>query len=106
MARNPKPITAPETTQEEPTADRPRDASGFELDHWGLPLVGPERARRLEALGKTDPNEDPEGWGDADAASVAASTGADFSGLKAGIDDALDPFAAFKDMNDPETPNG
>lgn len=106
MARSPKPAPAPEATQDKPTAERPRDAAGFELDHWGLPLVGPERARRLAVLGKTDPDEDPDGWSDAGAASVAALVGADMSEIKADIDAALDPLDAFKNMNDPETPNG
>jgi hypothetical protein len=34
-------------TQDAPTAPRVRDAFGFELDADGLPLSGPERARRL-----------------------------------------------------------
>lgn len=63
---------APETTQDAPTAPRVRDANGFELDVWGLPLVGPERAKRLAALGKADPHDDPEAW--ADGANLSATT--------------------------------
>ena len=43
MAKTP----TPDTIQDQPTAQRPRDAAGFELDDQGLPLCGPERARRL-----------------------------------------------------------
>ncbi len=44
MAKTPSPKPPHDT----PTAPRPRDAAGFELDDQGLPLCGPERARRLE----------------------------------------------------------
>lgn len=54
----------PEITQAEPTGEPERDAFGFVLDSWGLPIVGPERARRLALLGREDPNVDPEGWPD------------------------------------------
>lgn len=57
----------PETTQDAPTALPPRDESGFELDNWGLPIVGPVRAARLAELGKPDPNIDPDAWSKAAA---------------------------------------
>lgn len=44
------------------TRPRPRDANGYELDQWGLPLIGPARARALKALGKPDPRTDPAAW--------------------------------------------
>ena len=46
---------APQTTQADPTAPRPRDAQGHELDEHGLPLCGPARARRLVELEIADP---------------------------------------------------
>jgi len=110
MAREPKPRPAPETTQEEPTAERPRDEFGFELDHWGLPLAGPERARRLELLGKSDPDEDPQGWADADAASVVSlpeQPAATLPGSTGG-DEPSSPDApdAPGKLTDTETSNG
>lgn len=48
-----------------PTAPRPVDAQGHDLDEWGLPISGPARLRRLGELGKPDPNIDPAGWGGA-----------------------------------------
>ncbi|WP_336958750.1 hypothetical protein [Sphingobium aquiterrae] len=53
---------APEKSQAQPTAPRPVDAMGRELDQWGLPLNGPARARALAALQKPDPNIVPEAW--------------------------------------------
>lgn len=47
-----------------PTAPRPVDAQGHDLDEWGLPISGPARVRRLAELGKPDPNIDPAGWRD------------------------------------------
>lgn len=51
-----------ETAQGQPTAPRARDASGNELDAWGLPLAGPLRAARLAAAARPDPNLEPEAW--------------------------------------------
>lgn len=48
--------------QEAPTAARPVDANGRELDQWGLPINGPARARALEEIGKPDPHFEPEAW--------------------------------------------
>lgn len=53
---------AAEVTQEPPTTPVTRDANGFELDAWGLPICGPARAARLETLGKADPHDDPDAW--------------------------------------------
>jgi hypothetical protein len=50
------------TEQADATAERIRDENGFELDHWGLPLVGPARLLRLADLGLPDPHEDPDVW--------------------------------------------
>lgn len=58
-----------EVTQEAPTLPRPVDASGREIDRWGLPLNGPARAAALEALQLPDPNEDPDAWPEATPAS-------------------------------------
>jgi hypothetical protein len=52
----------PKVTQAEPTAPRPVDGQGYQLDRWGLPLVGPARLRRLAELGKPDPDTDPAAW--------------------------------------------
>lgn len=61
MAKAPRVAQQPETSIEHiETAPRPRDAFGFELDEWGLPLIGPERVRRL--AGRPDPHDDLEGW--------------------------------------------
>ena len=49
-------------TQAEPTRSRPADRNGRELDEHGLPLSGPERKRKLEELGKPDPNVEPSAW--------------------------------------------
>lgn len=49
-------------TQAEPTRSRPTDQNGRELDEHGLPLSGPARRRRLEGLGKPDPNVEPGAW--------------------------------------------
>lgn len=51
-----------EEHQDSPTQPRPRDAQGHELDGWGLPIAGPVRAARLAALGRPDPNVEPEAW--------------------------------------------
>lgn len=48
--------------QDAPTAARPVDANGRELDQWGLPINGPARARALEEIGKPDPHFEPEAW--------------------------------------------
>ena len=61
----------PKTEQAEPTAPRPRDAAGHELDAFNLPLSGPARAAALEALGKPDPDDDPEAWAAADTRAAA-----------------------------------
>ena len=53
-----------ETTQEPPTQPVTRDANGFELDGWGLPVCGPVRAARLAELGKPDPHDEPDAWAD------------------------------------------
>lgn len=45
-----------------PTAARPVDAQGRELDEWGLPLNGPARGRALAKIGKPDPNDDRSAW--------------------------------------------
>lgn len=67
MSRKPKDdVAEPKVSQDVPTALPPRDEQGFELDSWGLPIVGPVRAARLAALGKPDPNIDPDAW-EADA---------------------------------------
>jgi hypothetical protein len=50
----------PATTQDEPTKPREIDANGFELDEFGLPLVGPARIAAL--AGRPDPAEDPDGF--------------------------------------------
>ena len=56
-------VTMPDTTtQAQPTRPRPTDAEGRELDGFGLPLSGPARKRRLEELGKPDPNAEPQAW--------------------------------------------
>lgn len=76
---------AAETTQEAPTAPRPRDAAGRELDEYGLPLSGPARAALLAELGRPDPRAEPEGWTigelllaiSADPATILASAPAD-----------------------------
>jgi hypothetical protein len=52
----------PETTQAAATAAPPRDASGFELDSWGLPVSGPMRAVRLAEMQMPDPLDDPKEW--------------------------------------------
>jgi hypothetical protein len=63
--------TTAATTQDDPTAPRPVDGNGFELDRWGLPLVGPARVAAL--VERTDPEIDPTGWKDLDAdAAIAA----------------------------------
>ena len=49
-------------TQAAPTAVPARDAQGFELDRWNLPIVGPVRAARLAELGKPDPDIEPDAW--------------------------------------------
>lgn len=54
-----------ETTQAQPTRPRPTDGNGRELDGFGLPLSGPARRRKLEELGKPDPNVEPEAWASA-----------------------------------------
>lgn len=59
--------------QDAPTAARPVDVSGRELDQWGLPINGPARARALEEIGKPDPHFEPEAWA-APAAEAAAVT--------------------------------
>lgn len=46
----------------EPTAPRPHDRHGYELDEWNLPLVGPARVAALEKMGKRDPRDFPEDW--------------------------------------------
>ncbi|WP_180275679.1 hypothetical protein [Sphingobium sp. IP1] len=53
--------------QADPTRPRARDATGNEMDAWGLPLAGPLRAVRLAELGKPDPNVEPGAWSSADA---------------------------------------
>lgn len=53
---------SPDTTQDQPTQPPARDAQGFELDEWGLPVTGPARIAALERLGRPDPIIDPEGW--------------------------------------------
>lgn len=45
-----------------PTQPRPVDENGFELDEWGLPLVGPRRIRALKDMDRRDPREFPEDW--------------------------------------------
>ena len=44
---------APAVIQEAPTKPVPRDAQGYALDEYGLPLSGPARLRALD--GKPDP---------------------------------------------------
>lgn len=56
----------PEVEQAAPTAARPVDANGRELDQYGLPLNGPARVAALAELGKPDPNDAPEVWADPD----------------------------------------
>lgn len=58
MAKAPK----QESSSSPPTAPQPRDAQGFVLDAWGLPLSGPARVVRLAELGKPDPRETPDAW--------------------------------------------
>ncbi|HEX8224471.1 MAG TPA: hypothetical protein VF605_11705 [Allosphingosinicella sp.] len=54
-----------QTTQEEPTRPRPVDqATGRQLDAFGLPLSGPARIRALTERGKKDPLTHPEDWTD------------------------------------------
>jgi len=67
-----------------PTAPRPRDAQGRELDQWGLPRSGPARAARLQAMNMADPELDPSGWTAAPNASSAAASpsGADADTVK------------------------
>lgn len=65
MTRKKAAVAEIETTQEPPTQPASRDANGFELDAWGLPVCGPVRAARLAKLGKADPHDDPEAWADA-----------------------------------------
>lgn len=69
---------------DQPTAPRPRDAQGRELDKWGLPRSGPARVARLQAMKLADPELDPSGWtAAADAPSAAASpSGADADTVK------------------------
>ncbi len=71
MSRKPRSIepaaaedAALEVSQAAPTAPPLRDANGFELDSWGLPIVGPVRAARLAELGLPDPNEQADAWPD------------------------------------------
>lgn len=52
----------PETTQEAPSAAPERDANGFELDRWGLPVSGPIRALRLAEMAMPDPLDNPKAW--------------------------------------------
>lgn len=60
----------------EPTRPRPRDTAGHELDQWGLPLAGPLRAQALAALGRPDPNVEPQAWTEpAEAAMTEKSNG-------------------------------
>ena len=53
---------SPARNSGEPTAPRPHDLNGYELDEWGLPLVGPARIGALEKLGRRDPCDFPEDW--------------------------------------------
>ena len=62
---------APKTEQADPTAPRPRDEAGHELDEFNLPLSGPARAAALDALGKPDPATDPDAWVAADTRAAA-----------------------------------
>lgn len=63
-------IPAGYAVTEEPTAERPRDANGRELDEWGLPRNGPARVDALCQLGKRDPRTHPEDWSDEPAKSA------------------------------------
>lgn len=62
MSRNKQFPDEQKTTQELPTEPAQRDAAGFELDSWGLPICGPARIERLAVLGLPDPNFEPEAW--------------------------------------------
>lgn len=50
--------------QDEPTRPRPVDGNGRQLDAHGLPLGGPARVAALAKIGKPDPFEDPQAWGE------------------------------------------
>ena len=52
----------PQISQDRPTAPRPRDAQGRELDQWGLPMGGRVRAAALEAADRREPRDFPEDW--------------------------------------------
>jgi hypothetical protein len=67
----------PETTQDAPSAAPPRDANGFELDDWGLPVSGPIRAVRLAEMAMPDPLDDPKAWKKKPASKKGAAAGDD-----------------------------
>lgn len=71
--RRPRTTMSDEATQAQPTKPRPTDRKGRELDGFGLPLSGPARLRRLEELGKPDPNVEPQAW--ASASTTEAQNG-------------------------------
>jgi len=72
QAPEPETPVEPETSQDEPTRERPVDGDGRMLDRWGLPIGGPAR---VAALGdRTDPLVDPAGWDDAGAATPDSAT--------------------------------
>jgi hypothetical protein len=77
MSRKPKieaaELSADEQVQAEATQPRRMDENGFELDSWGLPLVGPRRLAVLD--GRPDPVVDEDGWNAANAGALGASTG-------------------------------
>lgn len=49
-------------TQDGATAPARFNKAGYQVDAWGLPLVGPVRMSVLEAVGLPDPNVDPDAW--------------------------------------------
>lgn len=70
--------------QDAPTAARPVDANGREIDQWGLPINGPARVRALAELGKPDPHFAPEAWVSASAESAAVTEADKVTGAENG----------------------